>query len=63
MVRNNNKSIFEYNISNIKKDIEKNPFVKAAKISLEDSDKLCIEIIERVPIALVLYNDNKNFID
>ena len=60
---NNNKSIFQYNINKVKQTLEKNPFIKTAYISLENSTTLHVEIIERVPIALVLYDNNQVFID
>jgi len=60
---NKSKSIFDYDIKNIKRNIEKIPFVKTAYISIKMPNKLEIKIIERVPIALILNNNKKFLID
>ena len=60
---NRKKSIFDYDIKNIKNTLEKIPFVKTVHIGLKIPDKLEIQITERVPIALILHNKTKFFID
>ena len=60
---NKSESIFDCNIKNIKKHIEKIPFIKTAHISLKIPDKLEIQITEQIPIALIIYNNKKIFID
>ena len=58
-----NKSVFDFNIRDVKNNIEKIPFIKNAQISLKLPDGLEIQITERVPIALIINNNNKMFID
>tara|TARA_X000001036_G_scaffold2523_2_gene2245 strand:- start:15109 stop:15834 length:726 start_codon:yes stop_codon:yes gene_type:complete len=58
-----NKSVFDFNIRDVKNNIEKIPFIKNAQISLKLPDRLEIQITERVPIALIINNNNKMFID
>ena len=60
---NKSKSIFDYDIKNIKKNIEKISFIKTAHISIKMPNKLEIKITERVPIALILNNNKKFLID
>jgi len=61
--KNKTKSIFNYKIKNIKNNIEKIPFIKTVYISIKIPNKLEIQIIEKVPIALILNNENKFLID
>ena len=58
-----NKSIFDYHITDIKKDIEKIPFIKSVQINLNLPHGLEVRVTERVPIALIINNNNKMFID
>jgi len=57
------KSIFQYDIRSIKKDIESESFIKTTKIKIKDFRKLHVEIIERNPIALIIYDNEQTFID
>ncbi len=60
---NPKKSIFEFNVNNAKTNIEKIPFINNVQIHLELPDELKIRIKERKPIALILNNNQKQFID
>ena len=57
------KSIFDYDIEYIKNNIEKITFIKAAYIGLKIPNRLEINIIENIPIALILHNNRKKFLD
>jgi len=59
----NSKSIFSYNLSKIKESLENSPFVESAKISIKIPGELHVQILERIPLALIIHNNNQIFVD
>ena len=57
------KSVFDSDINAIKNNIENIPFIKSAYIKIELPNQLHIQIIEQIPIALIVHENKKNFID
>ena len=57
------ESIFDFNVKDAKRNIEKNPFINSVQIHLELPNELKIQITERKPIALIINNNQKQFID
>ena len=57
------ESIFDFNVKDVKSTIEKIPFINAVQIHLELPNELKSRITERKPIALIINNNQKQFID
>ena len=60
---NKTMNIFDCDIKKMKEDIEKITFVKTATIGLKIPNKIEIQITERIPIALIIHEQKKFFID
>ena len=53
------KQIYEINSRKLSSKLERNPYVKAARVSKHYPNKLNIDIVEREPIAII--NNKKKF--
>lgn len=60
---NTEESIFSYDLSTLQNNIESIEFVKSVKVSRILPSTLMIQVLERVPIILVLLDDEKYFFD
>ena len=54
------KQIAEINSRKLSKELERNPYVKAARVSKHYPNKLNVDIVEREPIAII--NNKKKFL-
>ena len=54
-----NKNIFTYNLKSIKKDIESNPYIKSADVSIKLPNKIVINV-EEVKVVGLLSNSNEH---
>ena len=61
--KDNKKSISQYDITKIKKNIEKHSFIKSADIKIKNFNNFYIKIEERIPVALIINENKQNFID
>jgi len=57
------ESIFSYNLGELQDNVESIEFVKSAKVGRILPSTLIIQVLERVPMILVLLDDEKYFFD